>query len=195
MQVQTLPKAHATPALTDFFSWGYDPYTHACKTRPLTTVGWTSLSVIVIVVSTNSFMRADSGADSKVSASGSPRTDDRRNGLESFLVSATSCRRARSKVLRWSRLLHQETVAERTAEQIVEKFASHSGIHCGCRAGHFTSACAATHKGAHDRRSHATGRRDSVSSQELVSALKIRRCPHEAPSWPQNFVYPFCFKN
>ena len=32
------------------FSWDYDPYTHACKARPLTTVGWTSLSVIVIVI-------------------------------------------------------------------------------------------------------------------------------------------------
>ena len=50
MQVQTLPTAQVTPALTDFFSWGYDPYTHACKARPPTTVGWTSLSVIVIVL-------------------------------------------------------------------------------------------------------------------------------------------------
>ena len=32
-----------------FFSWGYDPYTHACKARPLTTVGRTSLSVIIII--------------------------------------------------------------------------------------------------------------------------------------------------
>ena len=31
-------------------SRGYDPYTHACRARPLTTVGWTSLSVIVIVM-------------------------------------------------------------------------------------------------------------------------------------------------
>ena len=28
---------------------GHDPVTHACKARPLTVVGWTSLSVIVIV--------------------------------------------------------------------------------------------------------------------------------------------------
>ena len=27
------------------FSWGHDPFTHACKARPLTDVGWTSLSV------------------------------------------------------------------------------------------------------------------------------------------------------
>ena len=26
------------------FSWGYDPFTHACKARPLTDVGWTSVS-------------------------------------------------------------------------------------------------------------------------------------------------------
>ena len=32
------------------FSRGYDPYTHACKARPLSTDGWTSLSVIVIVI-------------------------------------------------------------------------------------------------------------------------------------------------
>ena len=35
-------------ALTDYFSRGDDPYTHACKARPLTVVGRTSLSVIVI---------------------------------------------------------------------------------------------------------------------------------------------------
>ena len=44
MQVQTLPTAQVTPALTDSFSWGHDPYTHAGKARPLTVVGWTSLS-------------------------------------------------------------------------------------------------------------------------------------------------------
>ena len=49
VQVQTLPTAQVTPALTDSFSWAYDPYTHACKARPLTTAGWTSFSVIVIV--------------------------------------------------------------------------------------------------------------------------------------------------
>ena len=50
VQVQTLPTAQVTLALTDFFSWDYDPYTHACEARPLTTVGWISLSVIVIVI-------------------------------------------------------------------------------------------------------------------------------------------------
>ena len=50
VQVQTLPTAQATPAPTDSFSRGYDPHTHACKARPLTTVGWTSLSVIVIAI-------------------------------------------------------------------------------------------------------------------------------------------------
>ena len=45
VQVQTLPTAQATPALTDSFSRGYDPHTHACKAKPLTIVGWTSLSV------------------------------------------------------------------------------------------------------------------------------------------------------
>ena len=49
VQVQTLPTAQVTPALQDSLSWGYDPNTHARKARPLTTVGWTSLSVIVIV--------------------------------------------------------------------------------------------------------------------------------------------------
>ena len=49
VQVQTLPIAQDTPVLTDSFSRGYDPYTHACKARPLSTDGWTSLSVIVIV--------------------------------------------------------------------------------------------------------------------------------------------------
>ena len=44
--MQILPTAQATPGLTDSFSRGYDPYTH----RPLTTVGWSSLSVIVIVI-------------------------------------------------------------------------------------------------------------------------------------------------
>ena len=33
-----------------FFSRGHDPYTHACKARPPSTDGWTSLSVIVIVI-------------------------------------------------------------------------------------------------------------------------------------------------
>ena len=50
VQVQTLPTAQATLALTDSFSRRCDPDTHACKARPPTTVGWTSLSVIVIVI-------------------------------------------------------------------------------------------------------------------------------------------------
>ena len=33
VQVQTLPTAQATPALTDSFSWGYDPYTHTIAVR------------------------------------------------------------------------------------------------------------------------------------------------------------------
>ena len=33
-----------------FYSRGYDPYTHACKARPLTTVGRTFLSVIIIII-------------------------------------------------------------------------------------------------------------------------------------------------
>ena len=48
--VQTLPTEQVPSALTDSFSWGHDPFTHACKARPLTVVGWTSLSVIVIVI-------------------------------------------------------------------------------------------------------------------------------------------------
>ena len=47
--VQTLPTEQATPALTDFFSRGHDPFAHACEARPLTIVGWTFLNVIVIV--------------------------------------------------------------------------------------------------------------------------------------------------
>ena len=47
--VQILPTEQATSVVTDFFSWGYDPYTHACKARHLTTVGRTSLSVIIII--------------------------------------------------------------------------------------------------------------------------------------------------
>ena len=39
-----------TPVLTDSFSRGYDPYTHACRARPLSTDGWTSLRVTVIVI-------------------------------------------------------------------------------------------------------------------------------------------------
>ena len=50
VQVQTLPTAQATPAPTDSFSRDYDPYIDACEAKPLTTVGWTSLSVIVIVI-------------------------------------------------------------------------------------------------------------------------------------------------
>ena len=48
LYVRTSPTEQAAPVLTDSFSLGYDLYTHACKARPLTTVGRTSLSVIVI---------------------------------------------------------------------------------------------------------------------------------------------------
>ena len=43
--VQTLPTEQATSVVTVFFSRDHDPFAHACKARPLTTVGWTSLSV------------------------------------------------------------------------------------------------------------------------------------------------------
>ena len=42
------PTEQVAAALTDSFSRGYDPYTHACKARPLTTVRRISVSVIVI---------------------------------------------------------------------------------------------------------------------------------------------------
>ena len=45
VQVHTLSTAQVASALTDFFSRGLDPFAHACKARPLTIVGWTSLSV------------------------------------------------------------------------------------------------------------------------------------------------------
>ena len=49
--VQTLAnRASRTSTNRLFFSRGYDPYTHACKARPLTSVGRTSLSVFVIVI-------------------------------------------------------------------------------------------------------------------------------------------------
>ena len=48
--VRTLPAVQVPSALTDSFSRGHDPFTHACKARPLTVVEWTSLSVIVIVI-------------------------------------------------------------------------------------------------------------------------------------------------
>ena len=48
--IVSLPTVQAAPALTDSFSRGCNPNTHACKARPLTTVGRTSLSVIVIVI-------------------------------------------------------------------------------------------------------------------------------------------------
>ena len=38
-QLPTLPRVQGTTALTDFFSRGYDPFTHACKARPLTDLG------------------------------------------------------------------------------------------------------------------------------------------------------------
>ena len=55
VQVQTLPTEQAAPVLTDSFSPGYDPYTHACKARPLTTVGRTSLSVIITIISSGTW--------------------------------------------------------------------------------------------------------------------------------------------
>ena len=45
VQVRILPTVQVPSAFTDFFSWGDDPYTRACKARPLTVVGWTFLSV------------------------------------------------------------------------------------------------------------------------------------------------------
>ena len=48
MLVQTLSSEQAAPALTDSFSRGHDPSAHACKARPLTFVGWTSLGVSIV---------------------------------------------------------------------------------------------------------------------------------------------------
>ena len=42
VQVETLPIAQDTPVLTDSVSRCYNPYTHACNARPLSTDGWTS---------------------------------------------------------------------------------------------------------------------------------------------------------
>ena len=39
VQVHILPTVQLPSALTDSFSWGHDPFTHACKARPLTIVG------------------------------------------------------------------------------------------------------------------------------------------------------------
>ena len=50
VRVHTLPTAQVPSALTDSFSWGHDPFPHACKARSLTVVGWTSLSGIVIAI-------------------------------------------------------------------------------------------------------------------------------------------------
>ena len=44
-----LPTEQATSVVT-VLSWGYDSYTHAYKARPLTTVGRTSLSVVIIII-------------------------------------------------------------------------------------------------------------------------------------------------
>ena len=44
-QLHTLPRVQGTTASTDSFSRGHDPFTHACKARPLTDVGWPSLTV------------------------------------------------------------------------------------------------------------------------------------------------------
>ena len=62
--MQTLPIAQDTPVRTDSFSRGYDPYTHACEARTLSTDGWTSLSVIVIVTTHGSAELRWSIADS-----------------------------------------------------------------------------------------------------------------------------------
>ena len=50
VQVHTLPTAQVPSAFADYFSWCHEPFTHACKARPPTVVGWTSLSVIFIVL-------------------------------------------------------------------------------------------------------------------------------------------------
>ena len=47
-----LPTAQVTPALTNSFSRVHDPFAHASEARPLTTVGWTSLSVSCHVLTT-----------------------------------------------------------------------------------------------------------------------------------------------
>ena len=62
--VQNLPTEQATSVVTEFFV-GYDPYTHACKARPLTTVGRTSLSVIIIINSSvrKAIFRTDNDND------------------------------------------------------------------------------------------------------------------------------------
>ena len=45
----------ASPISFNRFSLqGHEPYTHACKARPLTVVGWTSLGVMVIVIHSSS---------------------------------------------------------------------------------------------------------------------------------------------
>ena len=41
----------STSVVTDFFSRGHDPFAHACNARPLTIVGWTSVSVSCHVMS------------------------------------------------------------------------------------------------------------------------------------------------
>ena len=57
VQVLALSTEQAAPVLTDSFSRGHDPFTHACKARPLTDVDWTFLSVIVILIVFNSHVR------------------------------------------------------------------------------------------------------------------------------------------
>ena len=51
--VQNLPTEQAN-SCHRFFSRCYDPYTHGCKARPLTTVGRTSWSVIIIIINATS---------------------------------------------------------------------------------------------------------------------------------------------
>ena len=65
VQVQTLPTEQAAPVRTDSFSQGYDPYTHACEVRPLTIVGRTSLSVIIIIVGFEARSAQVAGAGSR----------------------------------------------------------------------------------------------------------------------------------
>ena len=50
VQVQALPTEQAAPVLTDFFRGVMTPTLTPGKARPLTTVGRTSLSVIIIII-------------------------------------------------------------------------------------------------------------------------------------------------
>ena len=63
--VQTLPQRKS--ALTDSFSRGHDPFAHACKARPPTIVGWTSLSVSLSVIVTVIVIVSGKGHPSQIS--------------------------------------------------------------------------------------------------------------------------------